>query len=334
MWRFGSDEAVMIPVSVTGPYGNDLRLLAFSSTTGQVWADQLITHTPQVITGGPDSNAVSACFQVGWILAELPCMIYAIATGDAFGFDPGPVPDPLQAARWPMPGVAVWQNPLGGVPWVMVSDGMQDTVGLTFDINYGFAEHFRASDAERSLSSPPTVLPDGHTVTSGDNGTLDFTGPNLTALASTVYLGPVTAAPTRMANGNLAVIGRWAESAYPDGSHQQTSAVMSLLTPVGHVISQTALNGASIASAAASCTHLYVATTNELATYDVKTMAPVARLPWTRGGEAAPIIGPAGHVYAIASNRLYVFAPPVHRPGYPRGSFGTACDSTAVLTSN
>ena len=85
------------------------------------------------------------------------------------------------------------------------------------------------------------------------------------------------------------------------------------------------LVGAFIASAAASCTHLFVATTDELVSFDVKNMMPVARVPWVGGGGAAPVIGPSGHVYAIASNSLFVFPPPL-KSRVVSVSGRTACD--------
>ena len=84
------------------------------------------------------------------------------------------------------------------------------------------------------------------------------------------------------------------------------------------------LNGPSIASAAASCTHLFVSSTNELATFDMKTLTKIARFQWTDGGRNAPIIGPLGHVYAIAGSELFVFAP-LQRAPFPFGT-QTACD--------
>lgn len=68
--------------------------------------------------------------------------------------------------------------------------------------------------------------------------------------------------------------------------------------------------GVSIASAAASCTHLFIATTEELVTHDVTNMAPVASVPWVGGGLSAPVVGPTGYVYAVASDVLFVFQPP------------------------
>jgi hypothetical protein len=90
------------------------------------------------------------------------------------------------------------------------------------------------------------------------------------------------------------------------------------------VVLQQQLNGESIASAAASCTHLSVSTTNELVTFDLKTMLPVARLSLTGGGFNAPIIGPFGHVYAMTNVGLFVFAAPKRSP--LQTTFSTACN--------
>jgi hypothetical protein len=92
------------------------------------------------------------------------------------------------------------------------------------------------------------------------------------------------------------------------------------------VESITKLNGESIASAAASCTHLFVATTDELVTYDVTNMTPVATVPWFGGGRAAPVIGPTGAVYAIASDVLFVFAPPAQKGVRPGRPVSTSCN--------
>ena len=94
---------------------------------------------------------------------------------------------------------------------------------------------------------------------------------------------------------------------------------------------QTQLNGGSIASAAASCTHLYVASENELVTFDVKNMMPVARLLWTGGGGYAPIIGPQGHAYAMTNSGMFVFAPP--KRSLRDAILGqTACDQPVLTT--
>jgi hypothetical protein len=68
--------------------------------------------------------------------------------------------------------------------------------------------------------------------------------------------------------------------------------------------------GPSIASAAASLSHLFVSGEDGFVTYDANSLNEVARFGWVGGGRHPPAIGPKGHVYAIASNILFVFPPP------------------------
>ncbi len=49
-------------------------------------------------------------------------------------------------------------------------------------------------------------------------------------------------------------------------------------------------------------------------TYEANSLAEVSRIDWVGGGLNPPAIGPRGHVYAIASNILFVFPPPIKKP--------------------
>ena len=112
-------------------------------------------------------------------------------------------------------------------------------------------------------------------------------------------LDVLTAAPTLLADGHIAVIGR-------SGTLDMINTLLN-----GYALDwEEPLHGASIAAAAASCTHFFVSTTNELATYDAKSLMRVSTLPWVGGGLSAPVIGPAGHVYVAVSPNLWVFPPP------------------------
>ena len=292
IWNSNGTEVVMVPAVYKGPYGRDLRLIAFS-TSGSVLADQRVTHTSYEVTGGsglPDWFVV--CYAATWYFPVF-CITAAYVNGDCCGFSAGAA-DPLQGAGWALPGAAIWQNPNGGTPWIMVSDGEKSLVGYTFSLDSGFFEYIRTNDPKREKASPPVVLPDGHTIIGTDDGRLTFNGPNLVTVTTPSHLGAITAAPTRLADGRLVVIAR--------------SGSMSVLSGT-QIASQTQLTGASIASAAASCNHVFVASTDEFVTYDARNMTAIARVPWVGGGRAAPVIGPGGYVYAIASNSLFVFPP-------------------------
>lgn len=54
--------------------------------------------------------------------------------------------------------------------------------------------------------------------------------------------------------------------------------------------------------------HLYLAGKLGLVTYRSDDLQEVARYPWVNGGRQQPAIGPNGEVYAVADNKLHVFA--------------------------
>jgi hypothetical protein len=85
----------------------------------------------------------------------------------------------------------------------------------------------------------------------------------------------------------------------------------------GAIVSRINLSGGTIAGAAASRTHVFVSTSDALYTLDAGATASVFRFPWVGGGIWSPAVGPQGHVYAIASNVLFVFPPPRRRPRGP-----------------
>lgn len=168
----------------------------------------------------------------------------------------------------------------------MVSNGLQDTVGYSFFPGPGFTERFLVHDDKRSLASAPVVLPDGHTVLAAtdvadkhETGRLSFAGPNFAPLADlTGVLGAITAAPTRLADGRLVVIERFGGhiSVFSGGNGTTTQIRLHPFT------------GSSIASAAASCNYLYVASAGEFTTFDAKNLAQVATVPWYGGGRSSP----------------------------------------------
>jgi len=65
-----------------------------------------------------------------------------------------------------------------------------------------------------------------------------------------------------------------------------------------------------MAQPAASRTHVFISAENGLHAFGASADALLRVFPWVGGGISPPAIGPSGHVYAIASNILFVFRPP------------------------
>ena len=135
-------------------------------------------------------------------------------------------------------------------------------------------------------------------------GAIVFAGPRTSELPPVIGLSPILATPTRLADVRFVVL-----ELRSDGS---TVLVMkhTAAPPRVSVLSRTPLTGQSIAAPAASRTHVFVSTAGAFHTFDAENDDEVGRLSWFGGGLSPPAIGPAGHVYAIASNILFVFPPP------------------------
>jgi len=294
IWEWNGTEAIMTPVLYKGLGRSELRLIAFS-TAGAVLGDRQVTVNVYDITSSSGIfdgiiDFFDDCF------SEFP---------PACNFS-AHFPMAFSEAGWPQPGVAIWEYPQGS-PYIWVADGLRSTVAYKFEPATGFSEIYRFSDTKDRLSSPPVALDNVIAAVGTEDGRLKFERDNFFIALP----GPITAPPTRMADGRLVVISR--------------SGTMSVVN--SHtVVQQQPLNGASIAPAAASCTHLFVSSTDEFTTFEVKTMTPVARIPWTDGGRNAPVIGPFGHVYGMTNFGLFVFAPPPRLPIATFRAFGTACD--------
>ncbi len=286
IWRWNGTEAIVVPVVYKALGRSELRIIAFS-TGGVVLGDKRVTVQVYDISG------TTTTFLQGIIDSFVDC----ITNGPIcviLDFDGPPIPGGVPDAGWPQPGVAIWESGRGS-PYVWVADSISSTVAYTFDPATGFAEIYRSTAANDRLSSPPVAIDNSVAAVGTEEGCVKFEGENSEVCPS----APITAAPTRLFDGRLVAIAR-------DGN-------MSVIN-VHSLVLQQRLNGQSIASAAASCTHLFVSSTKELVTFDVSSMMPVARFPWTGGGRHAPIIGPSGQIYAMTKFGLFVFAPPPALP--------------------
>jgi len=294
IWRIPNEPDVVMALAdrhnkLTGGY--DTLLVAFS-TDGAIIDSVNIKSVVYQAYGSSD--------------VSLWCLVPPITLGCIFGsdFNPSGAPANYDPATLlpentvsPRPGPAIFGFPSGGTPFILVSNQFQDLVAYTF-ANHGFHEIFRIHDENRLFLSPPMVLPDGHTVisTSGDDkkGKIIFAGPNMNALQPVT--GPVTStSATRLADGRMAIVERFRRMSILNGNHLERTVE---------------LPGESIVSAAASRNHVFVSTAGSFITYDPGTWLKLAEISWVGGGTVTPAIGPFGHVYAMASNILFVFPPP------------------------
>jgi hypothetical protein len=206
-----------------------------------------------------------------------------------------------------MAGVALFTFAGGGVPWVMVNDPWQATVGYNFSPSQGFAERFRKTDKRRNYATTPMALPDGHTVTgtagSGfPGGRLTFAGPNGLVWPDAM-LSPqgIFGTPARTSDQRVVALGAGGTLSVVRGST---------------VLQSLNLHSASIAPPAVSRTHVFISTAGSFRTLDASTMAEVGRVNWVGGGLSSPAIGADGRVYALATNTLFGWpGPATSAPG-------------------
>lgn len=287
IWRAGGYDVIMVP-TLRKFGGYEMRLTAFSADTGAVLADQIVTRFVPETTGYSDHK--------WW---DWPCQLVIQRSCEGSFGAPASTIDPVhelpERMEVPFPAVAVYHPATNSVPLVMMSDGLRDLVGYFFNGN-SFIERFRVRDEKRYVMSTPLAWPDGHAMIStgghGTNSEVMFAGLGMSTIRAA---GPLSrAAPTALGNSRFALVHRDGGVTFVQGASTQK---------------QVDLPGESIASAAASSKHVFVSTASALHTFDKATMAEVARFDWKRGGASPVAIGPQGHVYAIADDRLFIFSP-------------------------
>jgi hypothetical protein len=324
IWRSGSAEALMVPAvypnKVTGGYA--VRLIAFS-LSGQVLDDVVVRNVTPETTGGGDFFV----FEAALCFASMPG--WALCPALSGGYNPTRVPNFLVTVP-PMPGVGIFTQPGGGAPFILVSDHYKDLVGYTFS-GQRITETFRVHENNFFMRTPPMIL-NGHTlmgqeaISRGDNGAekasgrgrIIFAGPNMTPVAPAALTTTVHSAPTRMADGRVALVDAYGNV-----------VILKDNQPTGNMTGA----GRSIASAAASLSHIFVSGENGFVTFDANTLAEVSRFDWVGGGLNPPVIGPKGHVYAIASNILFVFPPKLTTSTIRQPQSGLTIAPTAEATS-
>jgi hypothetical protein len=299
IWSSGGTEVIMVPAIYRTSVSVDLHLEAFS-TNGAPLADTIVTQTQQAISTEGNTDV--------WDV--LSCVFSLLYTCWETYKEPVPEVGPPFAISWngqpPLPGVAIFTFPGGGTPFVIVSDGMRDLVGYVFSPTAGFSQVFRAHDAARVVGSPAMVLPDAHSVIGTDDGRITFSGPSFVKADDVKMcrheyqkICANYAGPSRTADGKIVVV-----QYRGDGGEV-------VMIQGGQFFSHKRVPGQSIASAAVSRNDIFVATANAFLTFDVASLHQIRQFTWEGGGLWPPAIGPDGRVYAMASNTLFIFPPPI-----------------------
>jgi hypothetical protein len=251
-----------------------VRLIAFTPE-GQVLDDAVVRPGAGDVTGGGDW---------GRLLDIIPHADYTRPKAN----DLMEVP--------PMPGVGIGTS---GGAFVAASDHERELVGYSF-ANGRFTEVFRQRQDFFMRTSP---VISGSRVLIG----LQETGDPKTIgrLFSTTFdasrstriddIQAMHASPTRLSDGRIVLVGTRGKVTVIEGNK---------------VVGTKSAPGRSMASAAASRNHFFVSSEDAFVTFDAATLKEVSRVDWVGGGFHPPAIGPKGHVYAIASNILFVFPPP------------------------
>jgi hypothetical protein len=282
MWHLGNDEAVIVTALYSTFGGTDLHVFAFSPDGGLV-ADWMVHQQAGAVTAsGGLLDFLFPGFTPGWF---------------------GPLADP------PLPGVAI-AAANGGDPYIVLVDPMNRAlIGLAYmsGPTPHFEDQWRTGHGGYELLSPPAMLRDWHSAVGIKNGVV-FGGPSGTPRPDLTFISTqsagfedVFAAPIPAADGRtIAVTGGGEIIGFTDA-----------------VLSRVDFDDRTIAPAATSKNHVYVATYGGLHTLDATGSAIEASYAWSNGGVWAPVVGPQGHVYAMADHTLHVFAPP-SGPRVPR----------------
>ncbi len=278
MWRFGADEAVIVPALYPTLGGTELHVLAISPGGGVVaeWIEFL------------SAGAVSEGGSWTELVHELP-------------FLGGFVHGELGPGSSPFPGAAIAPHEQGSTPIIAVVDRYSSrTITFRFCVGpscspaAGFTELSRTDHAPRVVLTGPTILPYLHTVVGTRDG-VAFAGPNPNPPSPITGLNKVYTTPTLTADGRIVVVNVHAEAIGIQGNA---------------VASRVQLGGGTLARPAASRTHVFIATSEAFYTLNADASSTLFRFPWVGGGIWSPVVGPQGHVYAMASNILFIFPAP------------------------
>ena len=306
LWRHDRSEVVMLGVVHGIRRAEAATLLAFSGATGDLLGNLPLGHDPDDhdITGSsPLSDALDAVLDVLFpgFSNKLPCDWFDCRIHQAW----------VDRATWRVPEIGIRAASADALPEVVVSSdvGLHMTRGFAFDPTSGYAELWSVEERGRELGSAPMLLSNRIAAVSllGNKtpSRVDVGGPDGTARPSIAATS--VAVPTLTSDGRIAVVAH-------DGLH---------VARASGVDERISLEGRTYAPVAASCSHLLVATSRHLLSFDRRTLALEGELPILGGGTTAPAIGPFGDLHHAIQNHagrtvlMFWPAPDQPVPGTP-----------------
>ncbi len=285
--------------------------------------DLIATTTPNALSLSGDAIVVPATYRLraaavfetrviafsagsGQVVRDLLINIFTPTTTGGVEGIPGILDNP--PLKLPLPMAATFTDLTDGQARLIVADGYQVAVVYTV-VNGGLVEFRRFTDTSvfRSFTSAPTVMYD---LSSGryrgflvnrSNGLMWADNPLGPTEGTTPGIHTASSITTT-GSGNLAV---WNNE---------------LIVLRAGETKRIPLAGNSVAAVAASLNYFYVSSVDAFTTFTIVGQQQVARFDWVGGGLHPPAIGPKGHVYAMASNILFIFPPPpttAMTPGAP-----------------
>lgn len=266
--------------------------LTFSATAdNSPWSPLIVL--PTVYTDGRVAETRLLLFRESVLVIDQQIDIVVPQATGGSGLNTIPSP-PIAELEKPLPMAASITDPATNLPVVVVADGFQTLVGYQV-LGVGLREIFRYKDTKklRAFNVTPTLT----------------LGPTFALFATTSGTGFLTGSLDRSQEYKI-------PDRFSDTPHTLIpSALLSIRrdrlqidNPNG--FRSVAIPGLSIAPIAASLNYFYVSSEYAFTTYRTYQYAEVSRFDWVGGGRNPPVIGPKGHVYAMASNILFIFPAP------------------------
>jgi hypothetical protein len=276
--------------------------------------DLIATTTPNVLFWSGDVIVVPATYRLraaavfetrviafsagaGQVVRDQLINIFTPSTTGGVDTIPGILDNP--PLKLPLPMAATFTDLTDGQSRMIVADGYQAAVVYKV-VNGSLFEFRRFTDtsAFRSFTSTPTVMYEGDSgryrgfLVNRSNGLMWGDDP----------MSPIT--------GGITPDIHTASSVTTTGSGHLAVWNSELVVLRAGETNRIPLAGNSVASVAASLNYFYVSSVDAFTTFSIVGQHQMARFDWVGGGLHPPAIGPKGHVYAMASNILFIFPPP------------------------